>query len=148
MEPDITKTRKLSKVTLSILLFCVAAAFGYWSRTGTTEGRNCRVCAASFDHKTVFVYGVPVWSWDTETVASAETKNYFDRYLGYRHEHEWTGGGYSRYGLGFVGCGRCNFGSYPEYQMALTQMGFQLVAASGISDPGMRRSYFRSIIQP
>lgn len=148
MKPNNHSGRRLLKVALSILLVCIVAAFGYWSRTGTTKGRNCRVCAAFYDHKTVFVYGIPVWSSDTETLPSAETKNYFDRYLAYPHEHEWTGGGYSRYGRGFVGCGKCNFGPYPQHQLELTRMGFQLVAASGIDDPEMRRRYFQSIIQP
>jgi hypothetical protein len=140
--------RRTLKVALSILLFFAFAAFGYWNRTGTTKGRNCRVCAATFDHKTMFIYGIPVRSWDTEIKASAETRNYFDRYLGYPHEHEWTGGGYSRYGRRFVGCGSCSFGPYPQHQMVSTRIGLQLVAASGISDPQLRRRYFESIYQP
>jgi len=148
MKPSNSTGRRILKAALWILLFCVVASFGYWNRTGTTKGRNCRVCASSFDHKTVIIYGIPVWSWDRKIEASAETKNYYDRYLGYPHEHEWTGGGYSRYGRGFVGCGKCNFGPYPQHQFELTRMGFQLVAASGIGDLEMRRRYFESIIQP
>lgn len=148
MSPYKISRKRLLKVALAILLICIVSAFGYRSRTGTTKGRNCRVCASSFDQKTVFVYGIPVWSWNTETSPSAETKNYFDRYLAFPHEHEWTGGGYSRYGRGFVGCGMCSFGPYPQYQLELTRMGFQLVAASGIDNPEMRRLYFLSIIQP
>ena len=140
--------RRLRRVLSTILIICIVSAYGYWNRTGTTKARNCRVCAASFDHRTVFVYGIPVWSWDTETLPRAETKNYFDRYLAYRHEHEWTGGGYSRYGRGFVGCGSSSFGPYPQHQLELTRMGLQLVAASGIDDPEVRRRYFQSIIHP
>lgn len=136
------------KIASATLMTCAIVAYGLWSRTGTTMGRNCRVCAASYDHKTVFVYGIPVSSWDTEIEDTADTNNYFDPYLGYAHDHEWTGGGYSRYGRNFIGCGKSSFGSYPQHQLQLTRMGFQLVAASGITDAGMRRKYFESIIKP
>jgi len=148
MKTNPGKTKRALKVALAVLISLAIVAFGYWSRTGTTKGRNCRVCAASYDTKTVFAYGIPVWSWDTQIVDTAETKNYFDPYLGYSHDHEWTGGGYSRYGRNYIGCGKSSFGSYPQHQLQLTRMGFQLVAASGIKDVGMRRRYFESIIQP
>ena len=131
-----------------ILPCCLVAAYGYWNRTGSTAERNCRICAASFGHVTVFVYGIPVRSWDTEPQATADTRHYFDRYLGYQHAHEWTGGGYIRYGRGFLGCGKGAFGPYPQHQLELTRMGLKLVAASGIDDPAKRRRYFENIIQP
>lgn len=138
----------LRKAGLGLLLVSAIVGFGYWNRTWTSKGRVCRICGAGFTHKTVLFYGMPVWAWDTEIEGTSDTRNYFDRYLGYPHEHEWTGGGYSRHGRGFVGCGRSVFGPYPQYQMELTQMGFKLVAASGMEDPKLRRRYFESIIQP
>ena len=94
------------------------------------------------------MYGIPIWSWDTEPVSTEDTKNYFDKYLYYSHDHEWTGGGYATYSLAVHGDGRSSFGPYPQHQRDLTRMGFRLVAASGISDAGDRRTYFESIIQP
>ncbi len=136
------------KIVSAALIACAIVAYGYESWTTTSKGRNCRVCAASYAHKQVFVYGLPVWSWDTEIKDSADTKNYFDPYLGYSHDHEWTGGGYSRSSRNLIGCGKSSFGPYPQHQMHLTRMGFQLVAASGMTDAETRRRYFESIMQP
>jgi hypothetical protein len=76
-----SKSSRLFRIAISILLLCIFVALGYWSRTGTSKNRNCRVCAATFSQKTVFAYGIPVWSWDTEILPGDETKLYFDRYL-------------------------------------------------------------------
>jgi len=94
------------------------------------------------------VYGIPIWSWDTEPSPTEDTKNYFDKYLEYTHDHEWTGGGYATYSLAVHGDGRSPFGPYPQHQRDLTRMGFRLVAASGIQDAQERRDYFEKIILP
>lgn len=135
-------------MVLAFLLAVGVVAVGYRTRTRTEKGRNCRICAATYDHWNVFAFGIPIWAWDTKPEPTADTKNYFDRYLAYLHEHEWTGGGYARYGFNFVGCGKSNFGPYPQHQLDLTRMGFQLVAASGIKNPGERRRYFESMMLP
>lgn len=136
------------RVAFWALVSIAIAVTGYITRTRTEKGRNCRICAATYDHWNVFAFGIPIWAWDTKPKPTADTRDYFDRYLGYTHEHEWTGGGYARYGLGGVGCGGCSFGPYPDYQRRLTGMGFRLVAASGIQIPQQRRDFFESIIIP
>jgi len=93
-------------------------------------------------------YGVPFLWWSTDVKPTDDTVHYFEKYLGYAHDHEWTGGGYSRSGLTFVACGACSYGPYQQHQRRLTSIGFQLVAASGIQDANLRRSYFESIIHP
>lgn len=148
MNPKPGSKMRMFKIVLASLLVLGVITFGYWTRTRTQKGRNCRICAVSYDHWNVFAFGIPVGAWDTKPEPTADTRNYFDQYLAYPHEHEWTGGGYSRYGLNFVGCGKSHFGPYPQHQLGLTQMGFQLVAASGIKNSDERRRYFESIVHP
>lgn len=136
------------RIGLWLVLALMLAAGGFLSHERSESGRNCRICAATYNHCTLRVYGIPIWSKDTQPKPTADTRNYFDRYLAYPHDHEWTGGGFAVYGTWGVGCGRCSFGPYPQHQRELTRMGFRLVAASGMEDPLARRRYFESILQP
>jgi hypothetical protein len=142
------KPRRAIRLGFWITIGLLVAAGGYHTHERSERGRNCRICAATYDYWKLKAYGTQIWSWDTDPIPTEDTKNYFDKYLAYSHEHEWMGGGYARYSIGMVGCGHSTFGSYPQYQRELTAMGFRLVAASGILDAGDRRTYFESIIQP
>jgi hypothetical protein len=131
---------------IAILFGILVLIFGYLSYTRTESGRNCRICAATFDHWTCSIFGIRIWSWDTKPVPSERTEE-FNTYLGYEHEHEWTGGGYSVYSNFMVGCGSCSFGSYPRHQFELTRMGLRLIAASGIREKKQRRDFYEQIIK-
>jgi hypothetical protein len=131
-----------------LIVMALVAWFGYFTRGRKVYGRNCRICAANYQHQKIIVFSIPVWMWDTQPESTSETKSYFDPYLGYSHQHEWTGGGYSQYSRNFVGCGKSHYGPYPQHQLDLTRMGMQLVAVSGIEDPVARRKYFEEIVFP
>lgn len=148
MDEPLHSPKRAVRIGLWIIILLLVGAGGFLTHERSERGRNCRICAAAYDHWKLETYGVPIWSWDTDPIPTEDTKNYFVKYLAYSHEHEWTGGGYARYGNWGVGCGHSSFGPYPQYQRDLTRMGFRLVAASGISDANDRQRYFESIIQP
>jgi hypothetical protein len=126
---------------IPILIVMISVAwFGYFTRGRKVQVRNCRICAANYQHQKLIVFGIPVWMWDTQPEPTSETKSYFNQYLGYSHQHEWTGGGYSQYSRNFVGCGKSHYGPYPQYQRYLTLMGLQL---EEIVFPENYNHYFR-----
>lgn len=147
MNPEPPKFRKWKRIAFWALVFMAVVVTGYITRARTEKGRYCRICAATNDHWNVFALGMPIWAWETKLKPTADTRNYFDQYLAYPHDHEWTGGDYAKCWTEGVACGRSSFGPYPNYQRRLTTMGFRLVAASGIQDPKQRRDFFENIIK-
>jgi hypothetical protein len=157
MKPRLHGENLLLKISVAGLLCCAVLGYGYWKRTGTTVPRACKVCDAESDHKTLSIFGRLVRTWDTEPEKSDLTRNYFDRYLAYPHEHEWVP--YFDFSahvappsptrpVGLPPRPTGSSGNYPTSRRDLTEKGFQLVAASAIPEPEGRRRYFESIIGP